>query len=400
MNLYNLVFSDRRSVRFRRHLLFWVAWCVYWLTTYLIPTMWVPAWNLHGPLPQIEKYGFVISFFRILMNTTLMTMIYMGLTYGILYFILPRYLSKNKKWIVTTIYLSLFISIIALINYSFFVLVFSISTSLGYFDKMPGMDFIIPIWGRQILFNYPTVVGFALAIKLLKKWYLKQEEATQMAREKISAELQLLKAQVHPHFLFNTLNNIYSFIINDSPVATEAIKKLSTMLRYIIYECNQPLVKLEKELTMIKDYIDLERIRYGQSFNMSLQIRGDASNKMICPLLLIPFLENSFKHGASQMLTHPWVNLGIVIEEENMYFDLSNSKPTLTGEKTVTKGLGLSNVKKRLAILYPATHSLNITEDVMSFRVSLKVPLFEPNDPDGYRDSQEFTIERQVYELV
>src|SRR5258705_967070 len=345
MSLYNLVFSDRRSIRLRRHLLFWVVWCIYWLTTYLIPTMWVPAWNLRGPLPQIEKYGFVISFFRILMNATLMTMIYMGLTYGILYFILPRYLSKNKNWIVTTIILLLFISIVALINYSFFVLAFSISTSLGYFDKMPGMDFIIPIWGRQILFNYPTVVGFALAIKLLKNWYLKQKEAAQVAREKINAELELLKAQVHPHFLFNTLNNIYSFIINDSPVATEAIKKLSTMLRYIIYECNQPLVKLEKELKMIKGYIDLEKIRYGQSFNMSLQIRGDATNKMICPLLLIPFLENSFKHGASQMLTHPWVNLDIVIEEQNLYFNLSNSKPTLTGEKNVTKGLGLRNVE-------------------------------------------------------
>jgi sensor histidine kinase YesM len=355
----------------------------------------VPAWNLRGPMPQIEQYGFVVSCFRILMNTTLMTMIYMGLTYGIIYIILPRYISKNKNWMVTTVFLVLLISLMALINYLFFVMVFSISTQLGYFDKMPDMDFIIPIWGRQVLFNYPTVVGFALAIKLLKNWYLKQKEAAQVAREKINAELQLLKAQVHPHFLFNTLNNIYSFIINDSPVATEAIKKLSTLLRYIIYECNQPLVKLEKELRMIRDYIDLEKIRYGESFNMSLQIQGNASNKMICPLLLIPFLENSFKHGASQMLTHPWVNLDIVIEDENLYFNLSNSKPMLSGEKTITKGLGLSNVKKRLSILYPGTHSLNITEDVMSFNISLKVPLFKPNE-----NLQEFTIEKQAYELV
>src|SRR5215203_1354518 len=113
MNLYNLVFSDRRSMRFRRHFLFWLVWSIYWLITYLIPTMWVPAWNLRAPMPQIEKYGFVISCFRILMNTTLMMMIYMGLTYGILYFILPRYLSKNKNWIVTTIVLLLFISVVA-----------------------------------------------------------------------------------------------------------------------------------------------------------------------------------------------------------------------------------------------------------------------------------------------
>jgi LytS/YehU family sensor histidine kinase len=200
---------------------------------------------------------------------------------------------------------------------------------------------------------------------------------------------------VHPHFLFNTLNNIYSFIINDSPAAPEAVKKLSTLLRYIIYECNQPLVKLEKELKMIRGYIDLEKIRYGESFNMSLQIRGNAMNKMICPLLLIPFLENSFKHGTSQMLTHPWINLDIVIGDQDLYFNLSNSKPTLTGENTIIKGLGLRNVKKRLSILYPGTHSLNISEEVMSFSVLLKVPLFKSSE-----NPQEFRTERQVYELV
>jgi len=395
MNTYDLAFSDRRSVRFRRHLLFWLVWCIYWLTTYLIPTQWVPAWNFSGPLPQIQQYGFVVSCFRILMNTTLMTIIYMGLTYGIIYFILPRYLSKNNNWIITTVYLLLFISIVALINYLFFLLVFSISTRLGYFQKMPDMEFILPVWGRQILFNYPTIVGFALAIKLLKSWYLKQEEAAQVAREKINAELQLLKAQVHPHFLFNTLNNIYSFIINDSPSAPEVLKKLSTLLRYIIYECNQPLVKLEKELKMIRDYIDLEKIRYGENFNLSLQIQGNAINKMICPLLLIPFLENSFKHGASQMLAHPWVNLDITIGEENLQFDLTNNKPTYSAERTVTKGLGLNNVKKRLAILYPGLHSLNIIEDVMSFSVSLKVPLLQPNE-----NGQKSIVGKQIYELV
>jgi hypothetical protein len=346
-------------------------------------------------MPHIEKYGIALACLRILSAAILLTLVHMALVYGILYFFLPRYLSKNKNRIITAGLMLLFICLIAFINYFNFVLNFYISTRMGYFSAMPGMDFIIPVWGRQVLFNYPTVVGFALAIKLLKNWYLKQKEAAQAAREKINAELQLLKAQVHPHFLFNTLNNIYSFIINDSPVATEAIKKLSTLLRYIIYECNQPLVKLEQEVKMIKGYIDLEKIRYGETFNMSLQIQGSAANKMICPLLLIPFLENSFKHGASQMLTHPWVSLDIAIEEHHLYFNLSNSKPTLIGENTITKGLGLKNVKKRLAILYPGTHSLNITDDVMSFNVSLKVPLFNPNE-----NVQEFITERQIYELV
>jgi sensor histidine kinase YesM len=329
------------------------------------------------------------------MNTTLMTLILMGLTYGVLYYFLPKYISKTKNFIGTTILLLLFVSFLAVINYIFLMLIFSISTRLGYFNQMPKMGFIIPVWARLILFNYPTVLGFAVAIKILKNWYLKQKETAQVGREIINGELQLLKAQVHPHFLFNTLNNIYSFIINDSNDATEALKKLSTLLRYIIYECDQPLVQLEKELKMIRDYIDLEKIRYGKNFNMSLQVQGNAPNKMISPLLLIPFLENSFKHGASQMLTHPWINLDITILEHELEFILSNSKPAIAGEKTISNGLGLRNVKKRLSILYKDTHALNITDDIMSFSVSLKVPIFQSNE-----DVYEFSHEVKAYELV
>jgi sensor histidine kinase YesM len=345
----------------------------------LIPLYWVPGWNLKGPMPQIEKYGVVVSILRLLMNTTLMAVVHMGLVYGILYFFLPRYLSKNKNWIVTTGMLLVFLVVIACINYLNFLMTFAISTQLGYFKKMPDMEYVVPVWGRQILLNYPSIVGFALAVKLLKNWYLKQRETEQLTHEKIQSELQLLKAQVHPHFLFNTLNNIYSFILNGSPDAPHMIKKLSSLLRYIIYECNQPMVNLGKELNMIRDYIDLEKIRYGDNFNMSLQVQGSATDKMIYPLLLIPFIENSFKHGTSQMLTHPWVNVDIAIEEQTLHFKLSNSKPDWPQEFSTAGGIGLSNVKKRLALLYPGTHSLNITEDKMSFEVSLKIEVFKPD---------------------
>lgn len=397
MNWYDLVFSNHRPFRFRRHLLFWVAWCIYFLVTFLIPTYWVPGWNLKDRMPQIEQYGVLISCFRLLMNSTLMTVVHMGLVYGILYFFLPRYLSKNNNWIVTTGLLLLFLVVIASINYLNFLMTFSISTRLGYFDKMPGMDFIIPVWGRQILFNYPTVVGFALAIKLLKNWYLKQRETEQLFREKIKSELQLLKAQVHPHFLFNTLNNIYSFILNGSPDSPGMVKKLSGLLHYIIYECNQPMVKLEKELNMIRDYITLEKIRYGDNFNMSLQVQGNAADKMIYPLLLIPFIENSFKHGASQMLTHPWVHLDIAVEEHTLHFKISNSKPDWRHEFSTAKGIGLNNVKKRLALLYPETHSLNIIEDQLSFEVSLKIEVFKP---DINQREETLLTQKPVHEMA
>jgi len=304
----------------------------------------------------------------------------MALVYGILYYFLPQYLSKRKNPIGITALLIVFVIFIACFNYLNFLMTFSISTRMGYFEKMPDSSFIIPIWIRQIVFNYPTVVGFALAIKLLKRWYLKQKETEQLVREKINAELQLLKAQVHPHFLFNTLNNIYSFILSGSDKAPEIIKKLSSLLHYIINDCNRQLVPLDKELSMIQDYIALEQIRYGDRLNLSLHIEGTAKDKTISPLMLIPFVENSFKHGTSRMLTHPWVRLDIHIEKDFLEFKLTNNKPQHSIESPGKKGIGLKNVKHRLQLLYPETHSLNIIENEMSFEVFMRIALHTSQD--------------------
>jgi Histidine kinase len=397
MNYYDLIFSDQRKYRFRRHLFFWITWCLYFALTYLVPFSWVPAWDLKGPMPQIEKYGIVISCLRILMNSSLMTVVHMILVYGILYYFLPQYFSKSKNRIGITVLLILFVVIIACFNYLNFLMTFSISTRMGYFEKMPDASYIIPIWIRQIVFNYPTIVGFAVAIKLLKRWYLKQKETEQLVREKINAELQLLKAQVHPHFLFNTLNNIYSFILNDSDRAPEMIKKLSSLLHYILNDCNRPRVPLDKELSMIQDYIALEQIRYGDRLNLSLHIQGTSKDKMISPLLLIPFVENSFKHGTSRMLTHPWVRLDIHIEKDFLEFKLTNNKPEYNNESSGKKGIGLNNVKKRLQLLYPETHSLKIVESDMSYEVSMKIALHSPEDKIK---QDTVTNKKEAYELA
>jgi len=331
------------------------------------------------------------------MNSTLMTVVHMILVYGILYYFLPQYLSKSKKRIGITALLIVFVIAIACFNYLNFLMTFSISTRMGQFEKMPDANFIVPIWLRQIVFNYPTVVGFALAIKLLKRWYLKQKETEQLVREKINAELQLLKAQVHPHFLFNTLNNIYSFLLTNSGKAPEMIKKLSSLLYYILNDCNRQLVPVDKELSMIQDYIALEQIRYGDRLNLSLQIQGSAKGKMISPLLLIPFVENSFKHGTSRMLTHPWVRLEIQIEKDFLEFKLTNNKPEHNSELAGKKGIGLNNVKKRLQLLYPETHSLNIIETEMSYDVFMKIAL---NLSEDKSKEDSFLHKKDAYELA
>jgi len=348
-------------------------------------------------MPQIEKYGVSTSVLRILMNSVLMTVVHMALVYGIIYYFLPRYLSKLSNKVGLTGLLFVFIVFIGCFNYLNFLMTFSISTRMGYFTTMPDMAYIIPLWIRQIIFNYPTVVGFALAIKLLKRWYSKQQETQIIIREKINAELQLLKSQVHPHFLFNTLNNIYSFILNGSDKAPGMIKKPSSLLNYILHDCNQQLVSLEKELSMIQDYIALEQVRYGERLNLSMHIQGSPKDKMISPLLLIPFVENSFKHGTSRMLIHPWVKLDIYVERDFLEFKISNNKPEQQSNGLGKKGIGLNNVKKRLDLLYPATHTLNIVENEMSFDVFLRVKL---NAIDEIRDSKAFYFKEDVYELA
>ena len=158
----------------------------------------------------------------------------------------------------------------------------------------------------------PVICAIFLTVKMLKNYYLKMQEKTSIIKESADAELQLLKAQIHPHFLFNTLNNIYSFNLDKSPLAADLVLKLSHTLKYMVNDCEAALVPLDKELKMLQDYIGLEKVRYGKRLKITADITGDSKNKLITPLLMIPFVENSFKHGASKMLEHPWIRMQII----------------------------------------------------------------------------------------
>ena len=184
------------------------------------------------------------------------------------------------------------------------------------------------------LLKYSLTVGIAaaaivfFAIKTFKTWYQKQLEKQVLLKANTEAEVQLLKAQVHPHFLFNTLNNIYSFTLDHSPKAGELVLQLSDMLKYMVNECNAIFSSAGKELSMIRSYLDLKKVRYGNHLSLQMDITGDYNNKLITPLLMIPFVENAFKHGASRVLESPWVKLSVLVEKNMLHFHLSNNKST------------------------------------------------------------------------
>ncbi|MBU1819959.1 MAG: histidine kinase, partial [Bacteroidetes bacterium] len=220
-----------------------------------------------------------------------------------------------------------------------------------------------------------TVAGFAGTIKLLKYWYQKKKENESLQREKLAMELHALKAQLHPHFLFNTLNNLYSHIISDSRESGAIVLKLSDMLSYMLYECKAEKVRLEGEIRMLKNYMDLEKLRYGNRLDVSFQVTGVESGHVLAPLLLLPFVENAFKHGASQELEQAWISVSITVRANELSMKVINPVPLRAEPARKETGIGLANVKRRLNVLYPDAHSLKISQDDELFVVALKLPL-------------------------
>jgi len=376
---YDFIFSNHFRNRLARHAAFWFACWIFFMVSFYIPFCVFPAWDTEQFAGNVARIGLLKWLWLRLFNSTITLIPLLAFAYTIIYFVLPRHFFSKKSWITTT---ALFGGMLVLILIAQYFSCWLVAWNLARVNparKIPASAEIINHISKIVLFNYPIVAGFAVIIKMMKRGWLKQQETHQIAQEKSAAELQLLKAQIHPHFLFNTLNNIYFFTLTSPQKAPEMLIKLSDILRYLINECNQPLVPLAKELKMIEDYMALEKIRYGEHLKMELEIKGDYNYKMIPPLLLIPLVENSFKHGASRMLTHPWVNLNITVEEQNLYLVLSNSRPNELTVPQLNGRIGLTNVKKRLQLLYPQAHELNIAESKNSFEVFMKMKLVEGN---------------------
>ena len=227
------------------------------------------------------------------------------------------------------------------------------------------------------------IILVATAIKLVRHSFLMQKRNRELDNLKLEtelklkeAELKLLKAQIHPHFLFNTLNNLYGLTLEKSEEAPNLVLRLSEILDYILYRCNEKRVSLAEEINNLNNYIEIEKIRYSDKLKLDVSFPTNTNNFNIAPLIILPFVENAFKHGVSNFPGIATVNIKISLTENNLIFNILNTKnPNIEKEENYTKGIGLSNVKKRLDLMYPEKYILSINNKTETFSVNLTLQL-------------------------
>jgi two-component system sensor histidine kinase AlgZ len=219
------------------------------------------------------------------------------------------------------------------------------------------------------------IVAFIATLRFLEDWFNFEAQRQEIENEKLQTELKFLKEQINPHFLFNTLNNLYYLAHTQSPNTKEVIAKLSQMMRYMIYEANAEKVPVANEIEYIKNYIDLEKLRLDEGFPIDLVIKGNYETLKITPFIFITFLENAFKHGVESGSRDSWVKVSITIDGTECTYTVANSKSPEYGIKEKKEGIGLKNTIRRLNLSYKNAHELRIEEDKTSYNVYLKINL-------------------------
>ena len=221
-----------------------------------------------------------------------------------------------------------------------------------------------------------------MSIKLTKNWIQAKQREQLLEKEKLETELKFLRSQFNPHFLFNTINSIFVLIHKNPRMASESLVKFSDLLRYQLYECNEQKIPLSQELVYLENFIELQKLRQDHD-HVELTVRVEpyhTGNLTIAPFVLIPFIENAFKHVSQRKDQLNWIRMSLRFEGQQLRLDIANSISAHYGASTEPiqhGGIGLQNVKRRLDLLYPGKHALEIHQDDNQFRVALRLDLQE-----------------------
>lgn len=331
------------------HSLFWVV--VLLLLTLFEDTNQGVWFTLSNELINILFYGLIVYF-------------------NLLYLI-PNYLTK-KKFLTYSGLLILATLIITPLK----VLVFYFK-----FSKLPQLQSeLLQNMNWYFLLTF-IIASSSTVFKIITDWLRHLRERQELHTQTMQSELRFLKSQINPHFLFNTLNNLYALTLKKSDEAPEIVLKLSEMMRYMLYECNEKQVLLSKEVAYIRNYLDLERIRQGKNTEINFEVNGRISDQKIAPLMFIPFLENSFKHGLSSRIEEGFVNIVLNVDENHVHFYIENSKSDAPPQRDPSRpsgGIGLVNIHRRLKLLYPDHYELEIEDSPNTYAVNLMLDI-EPH---------------------
>jgi len=294
--------------------------------------------------------------------------VFMLFTYVVVYMLVPAFILNRKYW-----QFSLSLAVAA--SFAVFFRIF-----VGKYVYYPLFipDILHPKeWFNADIFllNLIWISGPAILFamfKYYKNWMNTQKLANEAERKQLASELQVLKAQLNPHFLFNTFNNLYVLALQKSDKTPAAISKMSDLFRYILYECNAVEVTVSKEIKLIEDYIQLEELRYSDRLTISFEKEIDNPDCLVPPMLLYTFVENCFKHGCSPDPGSSWINLLIRVRKNSFEFQASNSIPQSNCQNDkIEGGVGLANIQRRLELIYPDKHELVIRKENCKFFVNL-----------------------------
>jgi len=237
--------------------------------------------------------------------------------------------------------------------------------------RRENKNFWIPVRILRLSVETIPMIAVTMLMKLMSNAYQQEKRLRELEKEKFTAEMGLLKAQINPHFLFNTLNSLYALILKGSEKASKLVLRLSALMSYMLYEAGGDKVLLKDEISYLENYIGIEQMRFADRLDLSFQYSGDIAGKMIAPLILLPFVENAFKHGIEE--SSGWITVNLKVAGNRLFLKVENSLPEI--EKKGSSGLGLKNVKRRLDLTYSSGYDLQLMKNKDTFEADLKLDL-------------------------
>jgi two-component system, LytTR family, sensor kinase len=341
-----------------------------WMRILVHAGFWV-AYLLVNGITAVRYYP-DRSYLSLILQTLLTVPVDILATYLTVYGLYKWFLFKRKYVLFALTLIGTAVCFIVLQR----VIIYSMTYPIFFPGTKPKNTFFDINWFYSFT-NIYLVVAVVSVIKLFKISLVQQENARELDQEKTEAELKFLKSQVHPHFLFNTLNNLYALTLDKSDKAPEIVLKLSDLLNYMLYECNEPYMLVTKEIQLLENYLSLERIRYGDHLDLDFQVTGEITGKRLAPMLLLPFVENAFKHGVSKVRKNASIRIFLDIAGDTMNFSVRNSRSMLVVNDVsgYSEGIGLKNVKRRLELLYPEKHQLTIEQTDDEYSIHLRIIL-------------------------